>query len=653
MKRFLRTARDLGITAIFVRGRGRAGAQWAHLRRLLREGRARRRASRLPKRPRAIVLDSAMDAPVCVAIVGGGDWRCINRCLVSLRELTVDRRVVVRVYYDPVIESVMQLHAGVQLIPMPERLPLARILSDAAPCEYLYAIDPCTVPEADALRELLATFGLDSKIAIAGSKIRTVKGFIDEAGRAISGDGSIELIGAGAPASDSRYDFVRDVDSVSPDSFAIRLSVARETLPSLPERFASRAYEVADLCRELRERGLRSVTQPRSIVFRAADNDGNIPSDAATFAQKWRAHRVQTVSARTMLFVDEHVPFDDRDAGSRRMVSLLRWAREGGWDVLFGSRDRREYGNYGDRLKQAGIEVVPGFVPQSLQALADRGTLVQCVWLSRPSIASAFLPAVRSAQPGARVIYDTVDLHFVRLLRQAEIEQRAPFHEAIERQELETAAASDFTVVTTSHEADVLHTRGVLNVGIVGLSELPAAIVPEYGTRSGILFVGNYSHAPNVDAACWLAREIMPRIWRRNPAILLTLAGADPVRVVKRLAAERVRVPGFIDDLLPVIAAHRVFAAPLRFGAGLKGKIVQAMAAGLPVVTTTVGAEGIASSERELVIADDAQAFADALLRIYDDPVEWQQYSERAHAQASQRFSPAAVARQFYSVLEG
>lgn len=644
--------RDLGIAALFVRGQGRAHAQLERLRRLLREARARRRASGLPRRPRAIRLKRTHGAPVCVAVLGEGDWRCINRCLESLRGFTSASAAHVRIYYNPAIESEMQIHAGVQLTPLSEKVHLARILSDAASYEFVCVVDPHVVLESGALAELLATFGLDSKIAIAGSKICTLAGTIVETGRTLASDGSMEEYGFGSPISDSQYDFVRDVDCVSPTSFALRLSAVRERTDR-PCLYESVAYEVADLCRNLRERGLRCVYQPRSIAFlEGSDRDHGSAADAAAFAQRWRESATAQF-AGTVLFVDEHVPFDDRDAGSRRMTSLVRWAREAGWNVIFGSRDARDYGKYSDRLKQAGVEVLLGFDRKSLEALAHRGTPVQCVWLSRPAIASAYLPAVRLIYPRARAIYDTVDLHFVRLARQAEIEKRAPSHEALERQELQTAEQSDFTVVTSSQEVATLRARGVENVGLVGLSEAPAASVPGYGARDGILFVGNYSHAPNVDAACWLAGEIMPRVWRRNPDISLTLAGADPVLAVKRLAGKRVRVPGFIDDLGPVFTAHRLFAAPMRFGAGLKGKIVQAMAAGVPIVTTSVGAEGIATTRDEFAIADDADIFTDMLMQIYGDPVEWQHYSEVGRAAAAQRFSPAVVAQQFYSVLEG
>lgn len=635
MKRFLRTARDIGLAAIFVRGLGRAREQWKSARSGFRTRRARRDASRLPKRAGRISLKPAKEAPVCVAILGGGDWRCINRCLASLREIAADVPAHVRVYHRPEIAGEMRMHAGVQLVPVSGDVQLARVLSDAAAYRYAYVIDPRVVPAPGALPELLATFGTDPKIAVAGSKVCTPRGTIVEAGRTVASDGSIVPCGFGAAADDSRYDFVRNVDAVSPDSFAVRLGALRNV-------DLGPVGDVASLCRELRERGLLSVYQPRSIVFRSA-------SEPETGVRKTADAPVR---GRTILFLDEHVPFDDRDAGSRRMASLLRWAREAGWNVLFGSRDRRGYGRYGDRLKQSGIEVWLGFDSRSLAALAARGTAIQCVWLSRPSIASEYLEPVRSAYPRARAIYDTVDLHFVRLSRQAEVEKRAAFHEALERQELAAAAASDVTVVTTDQEAAALRDRGIRNVQMVALSEPEAAWIPGYGARSGILFVGNYSHAPNVDAACFLAREVMPAVWRRNSGIELTLAGADPVRAVRRLAGPHVRVPGFVDDIAPVFAAHRVFAAPLRFGAGLKGKIVHAMASGVPVVTTPVGAEGIATTEGELAVAGDPESFADAVLQLYDDPVQWRQYSDRGRAAAAARFSPAAVARQFYSVIE-
>ncbi len=644
MKRIFRIVRTHGLLALLSRGRTRLGVRWSDFRRIVRERLSHRHAMRLPGRPRAIVFTRPKQPLLSIAVVGNGDWCHMNRSLELVRRLALEDAPEILVLHDPAVAREMQMHVGVQLIPVLKGTPFAQVLKAAvsgARGRYLYVLDSRFVPATGAVAALASTLASDARIALAGSRMCTLDGRLHEAGRVILSDGSIQPCGAGCSISDSRYAFVREVDSVSPASFMVRLDSLRAA--SLDEAsFADSSYAVADLCREMRARGLQCVCQPLSMVFAEEKLDLAVnPSDARAFRS----------ASNAILFLDEHVPFDDRDAGSRRLALLLRLARARGWSVVFGSLDNRAYAPYSDRLRQAGIEVILGFGEDSLARLRARGLLFDCVWVSRARVASNYLAAVRSSQPQARVVYDTVDLHFVRLSRQAMLQGRGTGHHDMERLELDAARRSDLTVVTSSHEVATLHARGIMNVAVVSLAEPLADRGPDRENRQGILFLGNYAHAPNVDAARWLAEEIVPRVRQRVPGITLTLAGADPTPALRKLSSELVRVPGFIDDLEPVFARHRVFAAPLRFGAGLKGKIVQAMAAGIPIVTTSIGAEGIAGSENELVIADDVPSFADALVSLHENKQQWELYSSRVR-KAALRFSPESVAAQFYAVLE-
>jgi len=611
---------------------------------------------RLPGRPRAIVFIPPKQPLVSIAILGGRDWRYVNRSLASLRRLELENAPEILVLADPAIAREMQMHVGVQLVPVSKGTSFTHALKAAvsrARGSYLYMVDSRLVPATGAIAALARTLDSDSETALVCSRICTLGSHLYEAGRAILSDGTIQPCGAGCSISDSRYAFLREVESISPASFMARLSSLR--IASLDEvTFAAASYAVADLCFEMRTRGLHCVCQPLSMVFAEEKLDSAVNSiDARAFTDRWlRGGRIgRSARSSAILFLDEHVPFDDRDAGSRRLALLLRLARAHGWSVVFGSLENRAYPPYSDRLRQAGIEVISGFGEDSLAGLRARGSLFDCVWVSRAQVASDYLAAVRSSQPQARVVYDTVDLHFVRLSRQAKVQGRRTGHDDMERLELDAARRSDVTVVTSSHEVETLHARGITNVAVVSLAETLIDRVPDQESRQGILFLGNYAHAPNVDAALWLAEEIVPRVRQRVPGIMLTLAGADPTPAIRKLSSRLVHVPGFIDDLEPVFARHRVFAAPLRFGAGLKGKIVQAMAAGVPIVTTSIGSEGIAGSENELVIADDVPSFADALITLHENKQQWELYSNRVRRGAL-RFSPETVAAQFYAVLE-
>jgi glycosyltransferase involved in cell wall biosynthesis len=654
MRRIVEIARSHGIGTVFARGTSRAIELCRDSWRLPVERLVQRRALALPRRPAGLKFEPA--APlVSVAVVGGRDWRFVNRCLRALHNAQTERPLEILVFHDRSIAPEMAMHAGVELVTVSDAAPFTDLLKqivEHARAPYVYVLDAHAVPLPGGVAALAATLEHDPGIAAACSRIRGAGGRLREAGRAVTDDGNIQLCGAGSSPGDSRFEFLRDVDAVSPAAFMIRAGSLRSALADATT-FTSAQWATADLCFELRSRGFRIACQPFSEVLSEVDPaDVAVASDARTFAGKWlRGEPAERRDhAGSILFVEEHVPFTDRDAGSQRMMSLVRRARASGRPVVFGSLDKRAYQPYCDELKQAGAEVLLGFGEETLSSLKARGSRFGSVWLSRPGIASRFIAHVRSSQPQARIVYDTVDLHHLRLARQTDVLGEAAGSEEMEQLELSAARASDVTVVTSPYEAAILRDRGIRNVAIVGLAEMPVEHVPGTENRAGVLFVGNYAHAPNVDAALRLAGEIMPLVWKRIPGVVLTLAGADPTPAVKKLSGKLVRVPGFVRDLAPFFAGHRVFGAPVRFGAGLKGKIVQAMAAGIPVVTTSVGAEGLQLEPEEMIVAHDAQSFTDAVIRLSENAEEWERYSAGARTGAL-RFSPEIQARQFDAVL--
>jgi glycosyltransferase involved in cell wall biosynthesis len=176
------------------------------------------------------------------------------------------------------------------------------------------------------------------------------------------------------------------------------------------------------------------------------------------------------------------------------------------------------------------------------------------------------------------------------------------------------------------------------NVHSVRSSEIPGV-----ADRAGLLFIGGYKHLPNIDAVHWFASEMLPLIRRKEPARFIAL-GAHPPPEVEALASESIVVPGYMNDVSGHFDQARVFVAPLRYGAGMKGKIGMAMAMGLPVVTTSIGAEGMGLVDGvHVLVADDVPAFAEAVLRLYRDDALWESLSFEARQLASREWSPHAM----------
>src|SRR5690606_28744823 len=155
----------------------------------------------------------------------------------------------------------------------------------------------------------------------------------------------------------------------------------------------------------------------------------------------------------------------------------------------------------------------------------------------------------------------------------------------------------------------------------------------------GLLFVGAYDHPPNIDAVQWLVREIMPEVWRELPELTLTLLGSKPTPEVFQLASDRVFVPGYVADVSDYFQTHRLFVAPLRFGAGMKGKIGQSLAYRLPVITSSIGAEGMDLADgKNVLIANTKEEYVTRILALYRDGNLWNTLSSNSH-QAIEQYS--------------
>lgn len=529
-----------------------------------------------------------------------------------------------------------------------------------------------TVPQPGWLDALLGTFEQHSDTGLVGAKLVYPDGRLQEAGGVVFDDGSGWNYGRNDSPDDCRYAYVRATDYASGAAIAIPRELF-ERLDGFDARYAPAYYEDTDLAFAVRAAGLRVLYQPAAVVIH--DEGATSGTDLAqgpkaaqvrnqtVFARKWQDALGAQLPAGTLptpallhrgqpqvLIVDALTPQPDRDSGSLRLVNLMRLLIEEGAHVVFLPANRSADGAYTTALQQLGVECWHAPYASGIPAwLREHGPRFDVAMVSRHYIASEFLPLLRKHAPRARVLFDTVDLHYLRERRAAELSGDAAALRAATRTrelELDLIARADATLVVSDTERILLATDAP-QADVRVLSNLHAigAPGPAWSQRHDLLFVGGFRHPPNVDAVQWFVREVFPRLRAARPALQVHCIGGDVPASVQALSqVDGVGIHGHVPDLQPWLDGCRISVAPLRYGAGVKGKVNQAMAHGLPVVATTPAVEGMHLVDGEdVLIADDAAAFADAVLRLHDDEALWNRIAAHGRDNVARHFSADAA----------
>jgi glycosyltransferase involved in cell wall biosynthesis len=358
-----------------------------------------------------------------------------------------------------------------------------------------------------------------------------------------------------------------------------------------------------------------------------------------------------------VLVVDAYTPTPDQDSGSLRMLNLMRLLREAGYAVSFLPDNRAHAGKYTQALQALGVQALyHPFVADPVAWLRLHGRSLNAVVLSRHYVAVNYVGLVRLYAPQARLIFDTVDVHHLREQRAAELTGSSEMAMQAARtraQELKLMRECDVTLVVSAAEKELL--AGELPSARIevlsNIHEIPGRR-REFGERRDLVFVGGFQHPPNVDAVLWFVNDVFPRVRAALPGIVFHVIGSKAPRNILELAHDGVQVHGFVEDIAPFMDGSRLALAPLRYGAGVKGKINMAMSHGLPVVATTPAAEGMhARNGEDLLVADTPEEFAAAIVRAYGDATLWKKLSDNGLANVREHFSFDAARTALHRIL--
>jgi glycosyltransferase involved in cell wall biosynthesis len=367
-----------------------------------------------------------------------------------------------------------------------------------------------------------------------------------------------------------------------------------------------------------------------------------------------------------ILVVDHKTPTPDQDSGSASMFSLLQILARAGFAVTFAPCDLAKAGRYTRALEALGIETLSSHDFASMMAVIEAiGPRSDLLLLCRGTIAIYFVDLARRVAPAAKILFRPVDLHFVRMKREAVLTGREDQHDLAKAMldiELDVILKADATIVVSNYELALLRKflpgAAVHQIPIMreppGTPPSRPVLDARPEDRRGIVFIGGFEHPPNADAVLWFVRDIWPRLLSTGFPDPLILVGSKMPEEIRALASDTIEVRGYVADLAPVFAACRLSVAPLRFGGGVKGKIVTSLSHGVPVVATSVAAEGMGlRREQDILVADTPDGTVEQIRRLYDDPTLWRRLSSNGLRAFQETFSLDAGAGKFLAVVDG
>jgi GT2 family glycosyltransferase/glycosyltransferase involved in cell wall biosynthesis len=547
--------------------------------------------------------------------------------------------------------------------------------------KYLMFLNNDTVVYENWLDALIEVFDNYPDVGLVGSKLVYPDNQLQEAGGIVFSDASGWNYGRLGNPDEPQYNHVREVDYCSGASILIRKDLF-EKLGRFDERYKPAYYEDTDLAFAVRNIGKKVYYQPASMIthFEGISSGTDLTQgmkkyqvvNQSKFKEKWASALSQQPKSgsdielcrihgqpKRILIFDACTPTPDQDSGSLRMVNLIKILKELDYHVIFMPENLSYNDSYTQDLQQLGVECIyTSHITNPIDYLKQNGQYLDAVLISRYYVAEPVMPFIREYCPKAQIIFDTVDLHYVRERRMAELAndtKLAKIAEQTRLKELAVAKACDITLVVSPYEVEVLAAE---------LPELKVKVLTNihqiYGCRKGfkerkdIMFIGGYQHTPNVDAVQWFVKDIFPLIEKELPDLKFHIIGSKAPKHIQALANsnDNIIYQGFIEDIEPVMDDIRIAVAPLRYGAGVKGKVNMSMSYGQPVVGTKVAVEGMFTvDEKDCLMAETSQEFAQQVIRLYQDEKLWNQISKGGLANVQNYFSFESAKKAIENIL--
>lgn len=589
---------------------------------------------------------------VTIIVTAYNKWEFTYACMVTiLRNITgVSYEVILAddVSTDETKNAEMYLK-NVVVLHNPENLRFVKNNNNAAKHaqgKYIVLLNNDTNVQKNWLESMVKLIESDPKIGVVGAKMVYPDGRLQDSGNLVANNGVPQGYGNLFNPNNHEFNYVKEVDYVTGASVFTKKELW-DKLGGFDEDFSPGYFEENDYCFRVREAGYKVMYQPQAVLihYEGTTHGTNTNSsfkayqvtNQEKFFKKWqklleKEHRPynqdlflvrdRSQFKKTMVVIDSRVPLYDQEAGSRSTFNYLQLFVDMGMNVKFIANSLSRYEPYTTTLEQMGIEVIYASQDNANEWIKTNGQYFDYVYIHRPDIAELYLANVQKYSQ-AKVIYQTHDLHFLREQRRYEVEGNKDSLAKSKKfftLEKHICQSVDYVLTFSTFEEEVIKKEfGISNVTSIPLYLFKDFAQKEPHKREGMLFIGGFGHFPNRDGVLWFANEIFPKVLEKVPSATLTIGGSNPPEEITKLASSNITVlPNVSDEKLAQLHDEsEILIVPLRYGAGVKGKVIDALYHGVPMVSTGVGIEGIPQIESLIKAADTPDEFASQIVALY------------------------------------
>lgn len=614
-------------------------------------------------------------------------WSATERCIRSMLQTPdasgVDIIVINDGSTDSTLENLLR-YPSVNVINTPRNMGFTKACNygfkQLENYDFLYLLNNDTEVQDGFISNAMKVMERNEQVALVGSALHFSNGMLQECGGIIWKDGTGNNFGRDQSPGTLKFRFARPVDYCSGAGVLIKNNLLR-SVDYFDDVYAPAYYEDVDLAFKFRKAGYQVWVAPNSRIIHhegvshGTDISVGIKSyqeiNRTTFVSKWEreledhssstsekneitraAMRLSELNKTAVLWADDLIPDPTKDAGSMRTARLLSLTEQLNHQIIF-LPVHQPY--HSEKSQDLGLLVAKN-ISDAVEFTHAMNIEITHVWISRVTSAVQIMSDVIKEIPGAKIIFDTVDLHHLRLKRESEFEgstEKAHIAEDYKNRELRIIKLSDVSLVVSQYENEYLQDFiAPEKIQVLSLVHNSTDSPPDFSSTKGLIFIGGFNHTPNISGIKWFVSEVWPLLPMNIQSEGLTIAGSNMPKEIEDLKNEFISPVGWVADSSAEVRKHRISIAPLLVGAGVKGKVGESMAEGIPVVGTTIALEGMGATDGlDTLIADDPGIFAQHISNLYRSDDLWKSIQNAGFDLINNNFSDQVAMEQLRNIL--